>query len=239
MSGNCLCNADCRAHVPPGPAPAGRFRAALIAGLWLFCAFFAVPLPAQDPITFPIPNQYQDSNENQTPGTDQPSVDLNSPIPALEVSDSTYRLLPADRFRVNVFNQPDLSGDFQLDGEGQFVMPLLGRIDAEGLTSAELEILLTNRLKPDYLVNPRIYVQVLNYRPYYLIGEAAGTGPFPYVAGMTYLTAIARSGGFSYRAKKEFVYVIRADDPEQQEIKLSVNEIVQPGDIIRVAERMF
>ena len=218
---------------------ASHGRRAALAGLLLASALFAVPVPAQDQIPIPIPNQNQNPGQNPPPDLNQSPIDLNSPIPALEVSDSTYRLLPADRFRVNVFNQPDLSGDFQLDGEGQFVMPLLGRIDVEGMTSAELEILLTNRLRPDYLVNPRIYVQVLNYRPYYLIGEAAGTGPFPYVAGMTYLTAIARSGGFSYRAKKEFVYVIRAGDPEQQEIKLSINEIVQPGDIIRVAERMF
>lgn len=219
----------------------GRGPNTAVVGLLVVCLLFAASLTAQDQIPIPIPNQNQNQNPglSQAPDLGRDAVDLNSPIPALEVSDSTYRLLPADRFRINVFNQPDLSGDFQLDGEGQFVMPLLGRIRAEGLTSAELEILLTNRLRPDYLVNPRIYVQVLNYRPYYLIGEAAGTGPFPYVAGMTYLTAIARSGGFSYRAKKEFVYVIRADDPEQQEIKLSVNEIVQPGDIIRVAERMF
>lgn len=228
-----------RARTEALPSAAGRGRAAALAGLLLAGALFASSLPAQSQIPIPIPNQSQDPGVNPPAELDRDAVDLNSPIPALEVSDSTYRLLPADRFRVNVFNQPELSGDFQLDGEGQFVMPLLGRLDAEGLTSAELEIMLTNRLRPDYLVNPRIYVQVLNYRPYYLIGEAAGTGPFPYVAGMTYLTAIARSGGFSYRAKKEFVYVIRADDPEQQEIKLSVNAIVQPGDIIRVAERMF
>jgi polysaccharide export outer membrane protein len=164
---------------------------------------------------------------------------LSSPIPALGASDSTYRLASADIVRVNIFNQPDLSGEYQLDGNAQFVMPLIGRIDAKDLTSAELEILLVSKLKPDYLVNPRIFVQVLNYRPYYLIGEAGATGAFPYVAGMTYLVAIAKSGGFSYRAKKKYVYVIRAGDPEQNEIKLSVDEFVQPGDIIRVAERMF
>ncbi|MBT8064425.1 MAG: SLBB domain-containing protein, partial [Gammaproteobacteria bacterium] len=86
---------------------------------------------------------------------------------------------------------------------------------------------------------PRIYVQVMNYRPYYLMGEVRGTGAFPYVAGMTYLTAIAKAGGFSYRAKQDHVYVIRVDDPEQKEIKLDIDEKVQPGDIIRVDERMF
>jgi protein involved in polysaccharide export with SLBB domain len=164
---------------------------------------------------------------------------LDKPVPALGASDSTYQLDSGDRININVFNQPDLSGEFQLDGDAQFVMPLIGRIEAKGLTAAELEQVLVGRLKPDYLVNPRIFVQVLNYRPYYLIGESLGTGAFPYIAGMTYLTAIAKSGGFTYRAKKDVVYVIRGDDPSQQELKLSVEEKVQPGDIIRVAERLF
>ena len=115
----------------------------------------------------------------------------------------------------------------------------LSAVDAEGMTSSELEAQLVRRLKPDYLVNPRVYVQVMTYRPYYLIGEVASTGAFPYVAGMSYLKAIAIAGGFTYRAKQDVVYVVRADDPEQEEIRLDVDEKVQPGDIIRVAERMF
>jgi len=154
-------------------------------------------------------------------------------------SDSTYQLDSGDVVRISVFNQADLSGDFSLDGDGRFSMPLIGTVEAEGLTPAELEALLVDRFKPDYLVNPRIFIQVMNYRPYYLMGEVRGTGAYPYKAGMTYLTAIANAGGFTYRAKQEHVFVIRADDPEQKEIKLSVEEKVLPGDIIRVAERLF
>lgn len=161
------------------------------------------------------------------------------PPPAAAAIDSGYRLAPGDRLRINVFNQPDLSGEFQLDSEGRFSMPLIGTVEADGLTPAALEQHLVDRFRPDYLVNPRVFIQVLNARLYYLIGEAQGTGAFPYVPGMTYLTAIANAGGFTYRAKQDFVYVIRGDDPEQRELKLSVDEKVQPGDIIRVAERLF
>jgi protein involved in polysaccharide export with SLBB domain len=118
-------------------------------------------------------------------------------------------------------------------------MPLIGTIEADGLNPLQLEDLLVSKLKPDYLVNPRIFIQVMNSRLYYLIGEVNGTGAFPYKAGMTYLTAIANAGGYSYRAKQDVVFVIRGDDPEQNEIKLSVDEKVQPGDIIRIAERLF
>jgi len=160
-------------------------------------------------------------------------------LPALEVNDATYKLTSGDKIKISVFNQPDLSGEFQLDGEGQISMPLIGRVGAAGLTAAELEAVLVDRFKPDYLVNPRIFIQVGIYKPYYLMGEVNGKGAFPYVAGMTYLTAIANAGGYTYRAKQDYVWVIRADDPEQKEIKLSVEEKVQPGDIIRIAERLF
>jgi len=154
-------------------------------------------------------------------------------------ADTSYRLGAGDRIKISVFNQEDLTGEYSLDGKARFSMPLIGTVDAGGLTASELEIVLTRRLKPDYLVNPRVYVQVLNYRPYYLIGEVNRTGAFPYVAGMTYLKAIAIAGGFSYRAKRDVVYVIRGADIEQEEVKLDVDEKVRPGDIIRVAERLF
>jgi polysaccharide export outer membrane protein len=84
-----------------------------------------------------------------------------------------------------------------------------------------------------------VSIEVRNYRPYYLIGEVQNTGSFPYVTGITYLTAIAMAGGYTYRAKQDVVWVIRGGDPEQKETKLDVNEKVRPGDIIRVAERLF
>jgi len=160
-------------------------------------------------------------------------------LPPTQTVDSGYKLGPLDKVRINIFNQEELSGEYQLDGNGQFSMPLIGTVNADGLTATELEALLVSLYKPDYLVNPRIFIQVGNYRPYYLMGEVATKGAFPYQPGLTYLEAIANAGGFTYRAKDEHVYVIRGNDPEQKEIKLSIDEEVQPGDIIRVAERLF
>lgn len=150
-----------------------------------------------------------------------------------------YRLGPGDRISVNVFNHTDLSGDYTLDGSGRFPMLFVGQVEAAGLTAAELEVALVDALRPDYLVNPRVTVQVLTYRPFYIIGEVGGAGAYPYVDGMTYLNAIAIAGGYTFRAKQDIVYVIRAGDPEEEEIRLPVSDRVQPGDIIRVDERMF
>ncbi len=156
-----------------------------------------------------------------------------------ENAGASYRLGAGDKLQIDVFNQDDLSGEYTLDGNGHFNMHLIGEVGAAGLTAQELADVLISKLKPDYLVNPRISVQVQNYRPYYIIGEVLQTGTFAYVDGMTYLTAVAIAGGFSYRAKKDHVLVVRAGDPDRNELKLDINERVRPGDIIRVAERMF
>lgn len=150
-----------------------------------------------------------------------------------------YRLGQGDRIRVTVFNQADLTGEYTLDGTGRFSMLLIGQVEAAGLTAAELEVALVDQLRPDYLVNPRVTVQVLTYRPFYIIGEVNSAGDYPYVDGMTYLNAIAIAGGYTFRAKQDIVYVIRAGDPEEEEVRLPVSDRVQPGDIIRVDERMF
>jgi len=160
------------------------------------------------------------------------------PLPPSD-SFSNYELAPGDRIKVEVFNHDELSGEYTLDDEGRFSMPLIGTVEANGLNPQKLEDLLVGMLKPDYLVNPRVFIQVMSSRLYYLIGEVANKGAFPYKSGMTYLTAIANAGGYTYRAKQDFVFVVRGDDPDQNELRLSVEEKVQPGDIIRVAERLF
>lgn len=150
-----------------------------------------------------------------------------------------YRLGAGDRIRVNVFNQADLTGEYTLDGAGRLSMLLIGQVEAAGKTASELEVSIVEALRPDYLVNPRVTVQVLTYRPFYIIGEVNSAGDYPYVDGMTYLNAIAIAGGYTFRAKQDIVYVIRAGDPEDEEARLPVSDRVQPGDIIRVDERMF
>ncbi len=154
-------------------------------------------------------------------------------------SDATYHLGAGDKLQIAVFNQPELSGEYTLDGNGRFSMHLIGKVQAQGLTATELESLLVSKLKPDYLVNPRISIRIHNFRPFYIIGEVNKPSSYDYVDGMTYLQAVAIAGGYTYRAKKNWVYVVRSDDKSRDETKLDVNSRVSPGDIIRIAERIF
>jgi protein involved in polysaccharide export with SLBB domain len=156
-----------------------------------------------------------------------------------EQARANYQLGAGDKLSITVFNQDDLSGEYTINGSGRFVMPFIEGIQAEGLTIPELSDLIISKLKPDYLLNPRVSIEVLNFRPYYIIGEIGSTGSYPFVEGITYLNAVAIAGGFSYRARKKYVMVKRAEDVEGEELKLQLNDFVRPGDIIRVTERLF
>jgi len=150
-----------------------------------------------------------------------------------------YEIGSGDMVSVKVYDQVELSGDYRINGLGQFSMPYIGIVQAEGLTRSELGELIINKLKPDYLLNPRVNVEVLNFRPYYIIGEVNSPRSYAYVEGMTYLNAVAIAGGFTYRAKKKYVMVKHKENTDKKEVKLKLTEKVMPGDIIRVAERLF
>jgi polysaccharide export outer membrane protein len=151
----------------------------------------------------------------------------------------SYRLGSGDKLAIKVFNQVDLTGEYTVDGEGQISMPLIGTVKLANMTLQELEEHLKKKLSPDFLLNPRITIQVLNYRPFYIIGEVNNPNSYPFVSGMTYLTAVAIAGGFTYRAKDQYVFVVRANDPKTKEVQVNIEDYVRPGDIIRVDERLF
>lgn len=152
---------------------------------------------------------------------------------------ANYRLGAGDKLSISVFNQDDLSGEYTVNGSGRFTMPYIDGVKAAGLSIPELTDLIISKLKPDYLINPRVSIEVLNFRPYYIIGEIASSGSYPFVEGITYLNAVAIAGGFTYRAREKYVMVKRKDKSNGEEIKLPLNNFVKPGDIIRVTERLF
>ena len=146
-----------------------------------------------------------------------------------------YRLGPGDQIRLTVFRHEDLSGEFEVDGEGFFAMPLVGEILTAGLTARQLENEIEIRLKGGgYLVDPQVSVEVLNYRPFYIIGEVNNPGSYQYVNGMNVINAVALAGGFTYRADQDDII----DHPRRLERAArstpSSDTAVLPGDIIEV-----
>jgi len=150
-----------------------------------------------------------------------------------------YRLGSGDRIVVTVFGHEDLSGEFELDGEGRIALPLVGEVALAHRLLREAEALVAGRLTPDYLVNPRVSIQVANYRPFYILGEVKQPGSYPYVNGLTVVQAVAIAGGYTYRARQSRISVQRALAPERRQEPAAPDTVVLPGDIVNVPERYF
>ena len=156
-----------------------------------------------------------------------------------ERQDEGYRLGSGDRVKVTVYGHEDLSGEFDVDSRGNISLPLIQDVQGSGLTVEELESAITDKLQPDYLKDPKVNVDVLTYRPFYIIGEVKSPGSYPYVNGMTVINAVALAGGYTYRARTKAVTITRPDEDEQTEIQAQADTPVMPGDVIEVPERFF
>ena len=164
----------------------------------------------------------------------------NAPgIVSTNVAATEYTLGAGDRISVTVFRHDDLSGEFQVDSAGRLTLPLIGQIQALGMTASQVERAITERLRPDYLKNPDVSVQVLNYRPFFIIGEVKSPGSYAYIAGMTVVQAVALAGGYTYRAKEDLVLIQRASDVSRAKRPARQTDAVFPGDIVEVVERFF
>lgn len=150
-----------------------------------------------------------------------------------------YRLGPADKVRLIVYGEPDLSGEFALSATGQMSVPLLGEVDANGKTVDELRDAIVLGLSEGFVNDAKVAAEVVTFRPYYILGEVGKPGEYPYSAGMSVLKAVAAAQGFTYRAKKNAVYIKRSDADEEVLVKLTQDITIYPGDIVRVGERFF
>ena len=150
---------------------------------------------------------------------------------------TAYHLAPADKVRIEVFGEPALGGDFVLDAGGQVTLPLIGEIQAAGLSAPQLQDAVADALRQGYLTQPRVTAQVLTYRPFYILGEVNRPGEYPYASNLTALQAVATAQGFTYRANSRRLFVRRAGAAMEQ--PLSPDARILPGDTIRIAERYF
>jgi protein involved in polysaccharide export with SLBB domain len=150
-----------------------------------------------------------------------------------------YRLGSGDKLRIIVFDEPSLSGEFLVDGTGAVSLPLIGEIEASGKTVRELQRDIELALKDGYLNDPKVSAEVLNFRPFYILGEVNIPGTYPYTDGLTVLNAVATAGGFTYRANERVVYIRRAGELKEQPYKMTSSTPVRPGDTVRIGERIF
>lgn len=173
-----------------------------------------------------------------TGSSSEVSVNL-APVSEEQREVSEYRLGSGDRLRVIVFGEDTLSGEYTVDGSGAVSLPLIGEVRAGGLTLREFQRAMEASLGEGYLNDPRVSAEVMNFRPYYIMGEVREPGEYPFTSGLTVVNAVATAGGFSYRANTRRVFIKRAGTAQEEEFPLTVSTPVQPGDTIRIGERFF
>lgn len=150
-----------------------------------------------------------------------------------------YRLSPGDKLEINVFGEPDLSGEFDVNQNGNVTYPLLGQVEARGRTVAELRDAVARQLNARYLVDPKVSVEVLNYRPFFILGEVNNPGSYPFQAGMNVREAVALAGGYTRRAVTSEMILIRPTEDSEVKLEVQPRARVLPGDTIEVQRRFF
>lgn len=151
-----------------------------------------------------------------------------------------YRVAPGDRLRIVVLSDAELSGEYEVDSVGMIAPRMAGRVAVLGMSTAEIETMLADRYRSGgYLRTPRLSVDLVSRRPFYILGEVSRPGSFPYVSGINVVQAVAIAGGYTRRAAKTRVTIQRFNATLGQEETVNEDTPVGPGDVIRVPERWF
>jgi polysaccharide export outer membrane protein len=153
--------------------------------------------------------------------------------------DAAYRLDAGDRLRIVVYGQEGLTNTYAIDAGGSITMPLIGAVRARGLTPAGLASEITGKLRNGYIREPSVAVEIEAYRPFFILGEVAAPGQYPYVPNMSVESAVAIAGGFSPRAKRDRVTLTHSDASGSVRVVVPLGTPISPGDTVLVGERWF
>lgn len=150
---------------------------------------------------------------------------------------SSYRLDTGDKVSIKVYDEEDLAVETRLNDRGRINYSYLGEMEITGLTTQEVEELVANKLKDGYLLNPSVSVTVLEYRPFFINGEVSSPGDYPYQPGLTLEKAVSIAGGFTDRASRRKIYLLRGDSDERS--RIGFQDGIEPGDIVTIEEGFF
>jgi protein involved in polysaccharide export with SLBB domain len=194
---------------------------------------------------------YRTTGVSQLPlPPDREVTDFNSPAPMngppyepsndCKAGMGNYRLGAGDKIRVVVLQDTEFSGDYEVNATGGISARMLGPVQVVGMTLNEVEEMLRARYKAGgYLVSPRLSVELVATRPFYIIGEVGRSGAFAYVDCLRVIQAVAIAGGFTRRASKTHITIKRFYSKTAEEEYVTEDTLVEPGDVIRVPERYF
>lgn len=156
-----------------------------------------------------------------------------------ESASDTYIIGTGDKLRIIVFDEADLSGTFDVDGNGYVSLPLVGQVKVAGLSSTKAEQTIVSLYANGYLKEPRVNVEIAQYRPFYVIGQVNKPGEYPYVNDMSLPNAIALAGGYTDKAEQGGVYIRRDDQTAEKYYDADGVVKIYPGDVVRIPASPF
>ena len=158
-------------------------------------------------------------------------------LPGVDVVE--YRLSPGDRLKLEVLREDSLSGEYVVSDGGTIGLPLVGDVVAAGRTLSQLRAELAATLAREYVRDARINLDVVSYRPIYILGEVQKPGEYAYGDRMSVLALVAKAGGFTYRANEKVVFVRHSGEAAERAYQLTSGAAVLPGDTVRIDKRYF
>ena len=168
-----------------------------------------------------------------------PVVYAAAPMAIPVAYDPAYHLDAGDRLRVVVYGQEGLTNTYAIDAGGSITMPLIGAVPARGKTPARLAADITAKLRNGFIREPSVAVEIEAYRPFFILGEVAAPGQYPYVPNMSVESAVAIAGGFSPRARRDRVTLTHTDPAGVMRTVVPLGTSIAPGDTVLVGERWF
>jgi polysaccharide biosynthesis/export protein len=228
------------------PAPVAVAKPVRVASAVPVAAPVAAPAPPPAAVTAPAPAPAA------RPVHVASAIPLPVPVPAAPmavpagpvayapvVAPPDYTLDSGDRLRVVVFGQEGLTNAYLVDAAGLIDVPLIGHVVARGATTEELAGRIAARLRNGFIREPHVAVEVVAYRPFFILGEVTAPGQYPYVPRMTAETAVAIAGGFTPRAFRRNLIVDRPIAGRIVRMSVPPSFPIHPGDTVNVQERWF
>ncbi len=153
------------------------------------------------------------------------------PADLLKQAVDEYRIGPSDLIEISVFQVPELSKTVRVGVSGTVTLPLIGLVNASGLTGRELEVLIAGRLRENYLQDPQVSVFIKEYTSQKLTVEGSVNRPgvFPISGKTTLLQAIAMAGGLDKLASDDDIRVFRERQDGSRETILYSLEPIRKG----------
>jgi len=150
-----------------------------------------------------------------------------------------YALDSGDVLRVSVYGEADITGNYRVGDDGDVAIPLVGSVSVRGQSTRSAAARIAAALAKGYMRNPDVAIEVAEYRPFFVNGAVQSSGQYAYAPNLTARAAVSMAGGFIETANRGGVTVYRRHGTDMQVLHLELDQPIEPGDVVSVAERWF